>query len=163
MTADCSDTKYWRAVQRGDFLRQALALYSQAIPYVWGGKTPNPKVEARFKTGGLDCSGFITFILYNLSGGLTDIRPTHDAATLCNQLPEIPAPIAGDLVFYGDTQDHASHVMLALNDLLVVGQAYGGRSNTDPVQSRLKNFTTKVLPLDYRQDRVAVCRPPYDR
>ena len=159
---DCSDPKLWRGVRRAEFMRQALALYSQQIPYLWGGKSTNPRADPRFKSGGLDCSGFITAILYNLSGGNTDIRPTHDAATLCNQLNDVPVPLGGDLVFYGETVDRASHVMLALNDMLVVGQAYGGRTNTDPTQSRLKNFTTKVLPLDYRQDRTQICRPPYD-
>lgn len=150
-------------VTRAGMALAALDLYRQQIAYGWGAKSPEPTNAHGWVPGALDCSGFITHPVWQLTAGKLDLRDTHNAARLCAETPRqdnLYHPEAGDLAFYG-TPDHVSHVMLCLGGGVVIGQAYGDQTCVDPAQSRARGFTTKALPILYRRDLVAICRPRY--
>lgn len=135
-----------------DLLLQAIRFAMMLIPYVWGKDDP---------AVGLDCSGFVAALVYQLSGNTVDIRATHNTTVLWEQLDyvENAHAQAGDLAFYGPHSDRpVSHVMVYVGSGIVVGQAYGGPENTDPVKSRETGRVTKCLPLLYRQDFVGFRR-----
>ena len=148
-------------VRRGVLLA-ALELHREGIAYVWGGKSPEATNTHGWAPGGLDCSGFCTHLFWQLSGGKVDVRATHNAELLRQQLTPSFGYMAepGDLVFYG-TESHASHVMLSLGAGLVVGQAWGDETCHDPAASRGRGFVTKVLPILYRRDCIGRGIPAY--
>lgn len=141
--------------RRSDMLLSAVRLAMRNVPYVWG--CDDPKI-------GLDCSGFLAAIVFDLSKGTIDIRATHNTVAMWTQLDVVErgAGAPGDIAFYGPSASRpVSHVMLHLGDGVVIGQAYGDSSSVDPETSRRDGRTTKCLPLLYRQDFVGFRRPRY--
>lgn len=140
---------------RSRFWLRALEQAVRAMPYVWGGR----------RDDGCDCSGFVTLALYKASEGLIDWRATHNTDALW-ALPRIKAAelLPGDLVLYwGPTpkdEHDVSHVMVYAGAGVVVGQAWGGPSDTDPARSRALGHVTKALPLHYRSDLAGFTRLP---
>lgn len=138
-------------IHRADFLLGAIRLAMQNVPYRWGGKTPST---------GLDCSGFLTHLLWQHSSSFLDCRQTHNTTRLWEELDTVPDAQPGDFAFYGAKSDRlVSHVMLCLGDGLVLGQAYGDQTSTDIAISVLKGRTTKALFTNYRADLVGFKRP----
>lgn len=134
---------------RAQFLSAAVRLAMLNIPYLWGGKDP---------VRGLDCSGFVTSLVWRLSNGKVDIRATHNTTALLEQL-EIPIGEArpGDLAFYGPN-GRTNHVMVCLGEGVVLGQGIGDASCTDAELSRRDGKTTKVFTMQYRPDLIGVRR-----
>lgn len=85
-------------------------------PYRWGGDGPTE--------GGFDCSG-LTKAAYT-AAGITLPRTAqtqHDAGPL---LPPSTPPQPGDLVFYGTSPDHITHVGLAISTTHMINAPYPG-------------------------------------
>jgi murein DD-endopeptidase len=114
---------------RSDFLFTALGYLG--IPYRWGGKHPD-------KDGGLDCSGLVTHVLWELNGA--DWRYTHNTDRLWDELRETDDPQPGDLAFYGigGVRPNPSHVMLWLGACGLVFGASGGDSSTTSLAAATK-------------------------
>lgn len=144
-------------VSRSALVLWALQALERRIPYLWGGREPS---------NGLDCSGFITVPLYQLSGGKLDLRATHNTDLLWKELPHVEPgeEQSGDVAVYrgaASTGPHdVEHVMLVAVPGIVVGQAYGGRANTSRVYSLERGHWTKVLRADYRKDLCGFLRLP---
>jgi len=111
--------------QHADFIARALELIG--TPYRWGGKDP---------ATGLDCSGFITFALWQATG--KDFRETHNTDRMWWEWAPARFPRAGDLAFFGGTgPNDVDHVMMVLpldGDVelpeLLVGACGGDRTTT---------------------------------
>lgn len=77
------------------------------MKYVWGGANPN--------AGGMDCSGFIYYVL-NQSGvsvGRTNVTGYWNS----NRFTQVATPQAGDIVFFqGTYKAGPSHIGIMLND-----------------------------------------------
>jgi hypothetical protein len=122
---------------------------------VWGGKDPSR---------GLDCSGFVTCALHHVGG--PDWRKTHWTDRLwaeCEHV-ELDQVRPGDAVLYWGKSTgpkDVSHVMLALDWGLVVGQAYGDEANKSPEYSVARGHWTRVLPIRYRPDVAGAVRLPF--
>jgi len=105
--------------QRNAFLVKALE--QEGKPYVWGTKGPNT----------FDCSGLVTFCLYETSEHRLHWRMSHNAELLWKGLPHTPKPVAGDLIFYGHG-DYATHVMILMPDGRPYGASGGNSATTSP-------------------------------
>jgi murein DD-endopeptidase len=141
----------------------ALKALELRVPYVWGGKDPQVRAGGPYQSGGLDCSGFITYGLHLVSG--PDWRTTHNTDLLWTRCPRVPKDAArlGDAVLYwgqSSGPDDVSHVMLYLGGNVVVGQPFGGPANTSAGYSLERGHTTKALPIDYRPDIAGFVRLP---
>lgn len=146
MSATVLRSKYWQRV---------LAIAVKSVGYVWGG---------RLETG-LDCSGFVTLPLFQASNGIIDWRFTHNTDELW-KLPRVKVGelLVGDLCLYwgqnSKGEHDVSHVMVYAGNGAVVGQAYGGPSDTDPARSREQGRVTQALPMFYRDDFAGCVRLP---
>lgn len=141
--------------RKADALICGVRFAMRNIPYLWGGDDP---------AIGLDCSGFVAAMFYELSRTAIDIRATHNTVALWTQLDVVAKEQAqaGDIAFYGPRPERpVSHVMLYLGDGVVIGQPYGDQFSTDPATSKKEGRTSKCLPLLYRQDLVGFRRPRY--
>lgn len=130
---------------RRNFKKRVLELLSTRPGYVWGGKTD----------GGLDCSGFCT-LAYKYAGG-ADLRAEFNTDRMWAELKRQPsAPsehLEGDLVIYGNREKNdPSHVMVYLGDDLVVGMAWGGKTDTNAAASKFDGKVALVRELNYRDD-----------
>lgn len=122
-----------------------LALKLVGVPYIWGGGNP---------WTGFDCSGFVIWV-YQVFG----LLPSGDwtAQGLFNHFtltaqgsPEKALP--GDLAVYGKSHKEITHVMLFVNDELVVGASGGDRSCLTAEDARRRGAQVKVKPKAYRRD-----------
>lgn len=140
---------------RSRFWRHCLEQAVRSMPYVWGGR----------RDDGCDCSGFVTLALYKASEGLLDWRATHNTDTLW-QGPRVKVAelLVGDLALYWGPapkdENDVSHVMVYAGNGVVIGQAYGGPSDTDAKRSRELGHVTQALPMHYRTDLAGFVRLP---
>ncbi|WJY53572.1 bifunctional lytic transglycosylase/C40 family peptidase [Streptomyces chengbuensis] len=88
--------------------RTAIAFARAQIgtPYVWGGDGP--------AEGGYDCSG-LTQAAYR-SAGIPIPRVAQDQFNAGPRLPRGSRPQPGDLLFYGDSPHHITHVALYIGN-----------------------------------------------
>lgn len=141
--------------RRSQALRWFIETAMEKVPYIWGGKNVDT---------GLDCSGFVTAMMYQLSSSALDVRHSHNTTALWEELEagSFGTLRPGDLIFYGPQTDRpVSHVMVYIGEGVVLGQAYGGSSDVDPAFSRAHGRITKCLPLKYRADLVGMRSPNY--
>ena len=144
-------------VSRSAFILWAAQALERKVPYLWGGKESST---------GLDCSGFITAPLWQLSHGSLDMRATHNTDRLFKELPHvgIGAEQSGDVACYRGANSTGpsdiEHVMLVLYPGVVVGQAYGGKLNVSKEYSVARGHWTKALRSDYRPDLCGFLRLP---
>lgn len=150
-------------VSRNQLILWALQAVAHRIPYVWGGKNPLISREP-WPTGGLDCSGFVTYALHLLGG--PDWRGSHNTDRLWTTLERIDEVELqpGDLVLYrgkySTGPNDVEHVMVFVGCGCVVGQAFGGKANTSPGYSIALGHWTKALGLRYRNDVAGFARLP---
>lgn len=160
-------------------LLRGLEYVRAGVPYIWGGKSP---------LSGLDCSGFVTDLLWELSGRRVDWRATHNTDRLWAEVPRVgtderrwglvpghatmatAAPRPGDLVFYWGPSSRGpqdvEHVMVLLcmtspGQGLVLGMPFGGSQSRDANNSRKAGHVARVQRWAYRHDVAGICRPPY--
>lgn len=121
--------------------------------YLWGSKNP--------AKGGLDCSGFFTWLREKLGLLPKNFGANHNADSLYRMSTKISESeaVPGDAVFYG-TQDHVSHVMMVASNGYVVGATGGGPSTTSAAIAKEQNAEVKFMPTHYRKDIVAFGRIP---
>jgi cell wall-associated NlpC family hydrolase len=122
-----------------------LALKLVGCPYIWGGA--NPWI-------GFDCSGFVIW-LYQVFGllpsgdwtaqGLYEHFLKDDRAARLKDL-------RGGLVFYGRSLSEITHVMLRMDERLVVGASGGDSSTVSFVVAQRRGAQVKVKPINYRAD-----------
>lgn len=126
-----------------------LALKMVGCPYIWGGGNP---------WSGLDCSGFVIWIYQAfgiLASGDWTAQSLHNHLLLQEGAERDPAD-QGDLVFYGSSKEHITHVMLLLSSTLVIGASGGGRKTRTFEDARRQGAQVKVKPIAYRSDEVAM-------
>ena len=126
-----------------------LALKLVGCPYVWGGANP---------WTGFDCSGYVVWV-YQVFG----LLPSGDWTAqelykhFLAKLPQYSGPsVGGDLVFYGESRERITHVMLNLSPDLVVGASGGDHTTTTLEEARRRGAQVKVKPLHYRSDLVGL-------
>lgn len=127
----------------------SLAKKLVGIPYIWGGANPHE---------GFDCSGFAIWTLQ-----VFGILPAMDdtAVGLAHRFP-VRRPgeqlEAGDLVFYGQSFDAITHVMMYIGRLdgepTVLGASGGDHTTTSEEIAKKKNAMVKMKPMYYRRDFV---------
>lgn len=114
-----------------------IAVELVQTPYLWGGKGEMvyaPKGAKIAPYFGLDCSGFITYSVYKLTG--KDLRFTHNTDKMWQEWEEVSYEDVepGDCAMYGgDTENDVDHVMMVLcviGDVIVVVGACSGDSKT---------------------------------
>lgn len=92
-----------------------LALAQVGTPYLWGGESPE---------AGFDCSGLVQ---YAYAG--TELQLPRTAQTQYDHGPHLPTdadPQAGDLVFFGTSTTHITHVGIALGQGRMVDAPHTG-------------------------------------
>jgi cell wall-associated NlpC family hydrolase len=92
-----------------------IALGQVGTPYLWGGETPD---------AGFDCSGLVQYA-YARAG----LSLPRTAQTQYNHGPHLPLtgePQPGDLVFFGTSSTHVTHVGIALGQGRMVDAPHTG-------------------------------------
>jgi cell wall-associated NlpC family hydrolase len=92
-----------------------VALAQLGTPYRWGGESPS---------NGFDCSGLVQFAYQH-----AEVALPRTAQTQYNAGPQLPAgtrPEPGDLVFFGSSPSHVTHVGIALGDGRMVDAPHTG-------------------------------------
>jgi cell wall-associated NlpC family hydrolase len=135
----------------------AMAYYGTR--YVWGGGTGVISGSA----AQFDCSGFTIELCQRF--GLVSDDTDLNAQGQYNKWkfrPSVRTEVRlGDLVFYGNSFTSISHVMLALNNDYCIG-AQGGGSGTNTQEEAVRDDGfVRIMPIDYRADRIAIVRPPW--
>lgn len=140
---------------RDNVLGIAHQLVEEGIPYIWGAKNPE-------KDGGLDCSGFVTFVLEAAGVEPDGFGQIHNAASLAALYDTIDAEFAqgGDLVVYGPG-GAVEHIMMLVGDGTVVGSSGGGHTCTTPAIAKQLGAGVHYRPsVNYRNDLVGYRRLP---
>ncbi len=134
----------------------AIAWRLYGTPYIYGGNDPDD-----IDKPGLDCSGFIRYILREV--GELPLHGDWTAQNLHNMfLPkrvhaEMTAP--GCLAFYGFSDNNVSHVMMCLNKKLAIGAVGGYRDCNTVEEARGTGAKVAIRPINYRTDLVCICDP----
>jgi cell wall-associated NlpC family hydrolase len=130
-----------------------LALKLVGCPYIWGGANP---------WTGFDCSGFVVWV-YQVFG----LLPSGDwtAKGLYDHFRRSLAgladpPDSGDLLFYGESVERITHVMLSIGGGLCVGASGGDKLCTTVEIAQRRGAMVKVKRQDYRRDLVARLKAP---
>ena len=141
-------------VPRAAFYRRILEAIAARPGYQWGGKSLQ----------GLDCSGLVTWALYEASGHAIDWRNTHNTDLLWTSCPRVSVPQAGDVALYAGTKprnaDDVEHAMVHAGFGLVVGMAWGGSADTDALASRAVGKVLQIRDVGYRTGLVGHIRLP---
>lgn len=107
-------------------------------PYKLGGNV--------VQDGGLDCSGFILEGLRSVGKwGKGDDTAKGIFTSMCKQTNLRDKPMAGDLLFFGESRMTITHVAVCLNEYQMLEA--GG---TD------KDGMVRIRPLSWRKDLVAI-------
>ena len=130
----------------------AIAWRLYGTPYIYGGNDP-------YIDGGLDCSGFIRYVLRRV--GVVPLVGDWSVWDFYNMFkdrqPEV-MPYAGCLAFYGKPEK-VSHVMLCLNETECIGAINGNVSCLNEYTARCRQAMVDIRCINYRSDLVAVIDP----
>lgn len=110
---------------------------------------------------GLDCSGFVSIYLkaINIISYHSDLSAQGIHDTLAHFCDTEDEARLGDIVFYGTNIKDISHVCVCLNDTMMIGACGGDKTTYDLDDAITQHAYVKVLPIDYRSDRVAIINP----
>ena len=142
-------------VPRAAFFRRILEALTARPGYVWGGRSLQ----------GMDCSGLVTWALYEASGHAIDWRQTHNTDALW-KLPRVApgSELAGDVALYFGANstgpEDVSHTMVLVGFGLVSGMAWGGPGDVDGATSRAAGKVIQVRDIHYRDDLAGIVRLP---
>ena len=120
-----------------------LAGKLQGVPYNWGGS--NPLIGGL----GLDCSGFVIWILQVFGVLEAGDWGAHNLSSMFERTAEMKP---GNLVFYGMDDQHITHVMMAASPDMVIGASGGGKSTTTIEEAKRINAMVKYKAVNYRRD-----------
>lgn len=119
------------------------------IPYIWGAMHP---------LIGMDCSGFVQWVLSRDGVGIMDVKPKICAAEIYEKFqPVVTNVLEGTLVFYG--AHGVEHVMYCLDDRFCIGASNGNNQCRTITDSRSHNAYVKVRAINYRSDILGYCDP----
>lgn len=158
------------AKQTKSFIEQVLS--RKGCPYCW------PTAENSYSGKDLDgakyqktydCSGLVTSSLFSATG--IDRRTTWNAQRLFENCSKVDKPIPGDLVFYGPSRAHITHVMVYMKSTsiqkdsskdaggVVFGSSGGDSRTTTPEIAKQMNANVRGhSSVNYRPDFVAFGR-----
>lgn|GEM_PF-3508279 len=133
------DSVITKAEQYRDHTPNALGNTGEL--YYWGGDIP----RAEGGTKGVDCSGFVLYVLRNVgSGGLMDWGDMT-AATMSNKLATTTNPLRGDLVFFKSNYNgNVVHVefykgLEGVADTIIGASGGGSSTYADDQSARVKD------------------------
>jgi len=130
----------------------AIAWRLWGTPYIYGGNDP-------YLDGGLDCSGFIRYVLRRV--GVIPLAGDWSAQGFYEMFgdrqPE-DTPYAGCLAFFG-TPEKISHVMFCLNESECIGSINGDKWCSNEHTARCRQAAVDIRPINYRGDLVTVIDP----
>lgn len=135
------------------------ALHFIGVRYDWGGTIAVQGAEE------FDCSGYTTVLLRS-----QDVLGESERLSSQSQYNRFKGKTVaradvqfGDLIFYSPAKsaNHISHVMMALNHELCIGAQGGGSSTETLADAVATDGYVRTRKIDYRSDRVAICRPPW--
>lgn len=143
-------TEQKKPLSREEYLIKLM--FYIGVPYIWGGSNPNQ---------GLDCSGFAQLALQEL--GL-DPKGDQSADTLMkyflNEGYQTPmTPDLGDLVFFGPTKDHATHVGVCVDRIFMVEAGGGGSKILTVADAQRVGARVRIAARARRSDQIAILRP----
>lgn len=127
-----------------------IAVDLLGLPYIWGGNDP-------VKDGGLDCSGFVGWLLRNVGVIPQTYDDTADGYWHKYMTKSVPKSSRGCLVFYGAGQ--ATHVMFCLNSKYCIGATNGDHTTTSIAKAQAQAAFVKVRPINYRKDILGYVDP----
>lgn len=136
-----------------------VAMTYYGTRYVWGGQTAVIEGDA----AEFDCGGFT--IELGQRFGLVSDDTDLGSQSQYNKWKSVPVARAdvrlGDLIFYGGGTGSISHVMMALNHDYCIGAQGGGTDTNSQAEAVRDDGFVRIMPIDYRSDRVAIVRPPW--
>lgn len=121
------------------------------VPYIWAGNDPN-------KDGGVDCSGFVGYILKGV--GILPKGYDNTAHGYYRKYAKnlVDVPLAGCLLFYGRPKKIV-HVMLSVSNHACIGAVRGNRHIDTIAKAKQRNAGVYIRKIRYRNDLVAICDP----
>ena len=126
-----------------------IALDLLYTPYIWGGNDP-------VKDGGVDCSGFLGYVLRQLGV----ISETFDATAQgyydMFSGNSVEAPYGGCGAFYGLSPTKVVHCMLVVSPRVCIGGVRGNKWVDSVDKAKSRNARIDVRKIDYRKDLVAI-------
>lgn len=134
-------------------VEMALTMFRK-VPYIWGGNDPWDE-----KRPGLDCSGFVLFLLHRLGKVRWRTDVTAQGLYVMLQGTSRAESEAGCLLFYGGDKNSITHVMLGINEDACIGMVKGNSNTLTPEIARERKASCDVRPIKYRSDLVAILDP----
>lgn len=125
------------------------ALHYLGRPYHWAGDDPS----------GFDCSGFVLECLKTagIIGEKEDI--TADGIYQRFRMRPLQRPQTGALCLTINAQDHATHVVLCLDDRFQIGASGGGSKDATDSDAWRDNAYVKIRPINFDSARHKLVNP----
>jgi len=127
------------------------------IPYLWGGES---------HLIGLDCSAWVKRLLI-MNGALPNKCPDYNAQGLYDLFSKKSSGISpikcGSLIFFGESVTKITHVAMAIDSWQLTESAGGGSECITTDISKQKGAGVRIMPINYRNDRVAILWPGYEK
>ncbi len=121
------------------------------VPYRWGGENP---------ITGFDCSGLVQEVLRGIG---MDPPGDQTAQALYHAFEKhsVESISEGCLLFFGKSNQHITHVAIALNSTLMIEAGGGGHLTLTEKDAAAQNAFVRIRPISHRRDLVAFVLPVY--
>ncbi len=128
------------------------------VPYIWGGNEPNNPDKDQEKRG-LDCSGFIGYVLREV--GLLPEGYDRTAQGYFDKYRHLSVTEAtpGCIAFYGKSPKKITHCMLVVNPTVVIGAVRGHKWMETIVMARKRNARIDSRDITFRSDLIKIVNP----
>ena len=120
------------------------------LPNIWGGDDPNI---------GLDCSGFIGYVLRRLGVLPPDYDNTAQGYYTKFKGNTVEEPYAGCVAFYGAHPTRITHCMLIVSPRVCIGAVRGNKWTDTPEKAAARNARIDVRAIGYRKDLITIIDP----